>query len=261
MTTQRATSIFSALALALFLLPACGTGTSGAPNTTQAAVTPTAAATDVSHAPATVSAPDLSKCADEYSRPPSSSSFVPEGARLDPNTVYTPTINITRGDYEAALAKWNAQGISEYEIAVNNVALGGQGTILRVTSDKVQVLGYFYSDDSPIVQSTPETTEPSKYDLENTVAGLFEHVDGILNFGVCPNIGEMAFPVEYEIEFDQALGYPARIERNGYAPIEWHEQGIFSTLPAHSSYWKSVRKFTVLSRGEPGMPKSGQPNR
>jgi hypothetical protein len=255
MNIRRLTSLLCQLALALVLLSACQTAAQPAkPTPTE----PTATATAVPTATAAVVTTDLSKCGDEYSRPPSASSSVPEGATLDPNTVYTPTINITRAEYEAALATWQAQGIFEYEIAVSDVSFMGRGTILHVTGDKVKVLGYFYSREDPVVQATPTTNEPSEYDLENTVDGLFKHVDSILTYGVCPMRGPMAFPVAYKIEFDPALGYPSKIGRSGYEPEEWAAQGIYNTMPAHSSYTKRVEKFEIIKRRTPGMPDSGR---
>jgi hypothetical protein len=36
------------------------------------------------------------------------------------------------------------------------------------------------------------------------------------------------------------------IARKGSDPPEWEDQGIYSSMPAHSSYRKNVQKFTVI---------------
>ena len=161
-------------------------------------------------------------------------------------------INITRNDYEAALAKWRVQQIYEYEVEVKHVArLGFQGRI-HVTGEHVEVLPTIINGESRI----PLTADLAH---EYSVAALFDQVDTILTRGLCPSTGEWAFPVAYGITFHPDMGYPTRIARSAHEPPEWGQEGRFSTAPAHSSYWITVSNVRVIRTVVPGMPGSGHP--
>lgn len=194
--------------------------------------------------------PSASNCRDPMSRP-SSASYGSQPNSTSTVRSYTPTINITRNDYETALAKWRAQEVYEYEIEVEHVArMPFEGT-LHVTGDQVEVLPIIIDGESYI---------PIGGIVEDyTVAALFEQVDAILTHGLCTATGEWAFPVAYQIAFDPEKGYPTVVERDANEPPEWQQEGRYSTLPAHSSYWIKVKGLKVLRTGVPGMPSTGHP--
>ncbi len=133
-----------------------------------------------------------------------------------PTLASTPTIppprsNITRADYNAALAKWQGQGITDYEISVYQLSLGVDGVYrLRVQGDAVTVLSS--PDQNP---PNPTATPYPAYDFERsyTVAALFTEV----NFGLAHvergslENGQVLRFV-YKITFDPVWGYPRSID-------------------------------------------------
>ncbi|MDQ5825178.1 MAG: DUF6174 domain-containing protein [Chloroflexota bacterium] len=190
-------------------------------------------------------------CGDPLSNPLSASSGGQPGSTAVSRT-YTPTINITRNDYEAALAKWRVQQIYEYEVNVEHVAMMGFRGRIHVTGDHVEVL-------PTIINGEPRIPAGKARAGDYTVEALFDQVDIILTQGLCPATGEWAFPVAYDVAFHPDMGYPTHIERRGYTPPEWGQDGRFSTAPAHSSYWITVSNLQVIRTGVPGMPGSGHP--
>ena len=229
--------------VALSLIPLTACSAEREPTSTS----PVTASVPVIATPTTDNSSSLSKCSDEYLRTPSPPTWIPWGAELDPYAVYTPTINITRANYEAALAKWQAQNISEYEIAVSEVSLDGHGRILRVEKGNVTVVGYFYSG-TPVVETIPTAGVASERDLVNTVDGLFKRVKNILTYGICPGRGTTEFAADYEIEFDEKLGYPSKINRTG------RDSG-----DVHHFYWIDIVRFKIIKQGVlPGVPGTGQ---
>jgi hypothetical protein len=117
---------------------------------------------------------------------------------------YRPSINITRADYEAALNKWKAQGVLEYEITTQEISLrstNGYPETFRVNGDDVTIL-------QTILDSNPTPLTVHKSDLlplENTVEGLFAHVDSA--FDDAARRTSIDSQTIYEIQFDPTFGY------------------------------------------------------
>lgn len=192
-------------------------------------------------------------CGDPMSNPLSASSGQQPGSTAVSRT-YTPTVDISRNDYEAALARWQAQQIYEYEADIQMVSrLGFKGRI-HVTGDHAEAMPTIINGEQRV---------PLHEDLagEFTVEALFDHVGTILTRGLCPVTGEWAFPVDYYVAFHPDMGYPTRIARSAYEPPEWDAEGRFSTAPAHSSYRITVSNLKVLRVGVPRMPSTGHPEK
>jgi hypothetical protein len=187
-----------------------------------------------------------SPCKDSHG-PPSSSSSVEDPSKVTSAT-FTPTININRADYETALAKWQSQGVQEYQLAVKEVSLLGGSWTLHVTGDAVQVLR-----DPSLELSAPRPA--SEHEQAYSIKGLFSQVDEILTSGLCPRTGVWAFPMAYTVRFDEALGYPSYIERRGWEPDFWADEGRYSTAPAHSSFNITVESLNIVKSTPSSQPK------
>jgi uncharacterized ubiquitin-like protein YukD len=119
---------------------------------------------------------------------------------------FQPRINITRSEYEQALAKWKAQKVEEYEITVDITAFGAGTSTLRVSDygNKVEQL-------APIVRPTLGLTAK---DIEasikwDTIEGMFDEIDAAL---AASNV-DWNFHAKYQVSFDPALGYPQHMAR------------------------------------------------
>jgi len=159
---------------------------------------------------------------------------------LRPSVTTTPAIppprsNITRADYNAALAKWQQQGITDYEISVYQLSLGVNGVYqLRVQGDQVTVL----SNTSPY----PADSSARIY----TVAGLFAEIEGYLTDVERGKVeGSQILPFVYWVTFDPVLGYPTSLSSGCEDPIY---PGAY-TCPSDTSVTRTVRDLTVLAPG------------
>jgi hypothetical protein len=124
-----------------------------------------------------------------------------------------PKVNITRGDYEGALARWRALKVEEYEITTDTKAMFGGRFTLRVSENgkKLEVLG-------PTPKARPLSTvtaESIEYFRNNTVEGLFAEVGAILEDSDVirspASSGSGCFYMAYQVQFHPSLGYPKRI--------------------------------------------------
>jgi hypothetical protein len=124
---------------------------------------------------------------------------------------HPPLINITRGDYDRALAKWREQKIEEYEITTHTQAFAG-GTLTLHVSDygnKVEQL-------APNVRpASVLTAQDIEYLKRDTVEGLFAKVDRILAES---NESKKSaayltedFYMAYKVSFHPDIGYPQRV--------------------------------------------------
>ncbi|MDQ2809979.1 MAG: DUF6174 domain-containing protein [Chloroflexota bacterium] len=145
-----------------------------------------------------------------------------------------PRINITRADYTAALAKWQRQGITDYEISVYQLSLGVNGVSrLRVQGDQATVLAnpYQYPDD-----------ELARI---YTVAGLFAEVDAALREVEQDGAYGRSFPMVYNVTFDSVLGYPRHFDQGCYEPMTDSP----SVCPSDTFVTRKVQSLTVLAAG------------
>jgi hypothetical protein len=135
-------------------------------------------------------------------------------AESTPTTVPRGGMNITREQYEAALAKWQQAGITNYEMATDyadiNSELSGEwglvvkdGKIVEISRNGTKV--YMGSDrDIP----NPEANPSSLAFL--TVSAQFERIRKLLDDPRSEDLtidGEK-YEVAHIIEFDETLGYP-----------------------------------------------------
>jgi hypothetical protein len=127
---------------------------------------------------------------------------------------YPPRINITRAQYDHALASWQALHVEEYEITTNTQAFLGGELTLHVTDygNKVEELA---PNLRPLDTLTTADIDSLKQD---TVEGMFAQVDAILGqenalfkTGIMSGSGD--FYMSYSIGFDPVLGYPALIQQ------------------------------------------------
>jgi hypothetical protein len=144
-----------------------------------------------------------------------------------------PIINITRQQYEDALAKWTAAGIEEYEITTSVVTPWGHEGTLRVSDHGKGLLLLRYSEWS--------STKP---DWGDTVEGMFAEVSRILADNTEAYIdAAMTKDRYYEahtVEFDPDLGYPVQII--GFAVT------APNTWVSDASWGQKVHELRILKR-------------
>src|SRR5687768_14101654 len=92
-------------------------------------------------------------------------------------------INVTRAEYEAALARWKAQNILEYEITTRTDAYLGVLRKLRVSDGGKNIIAYDMYPDPGATPRPPSTPEPDlrKYFEVDTVEGMFVDVEAMLD--------------------------------------------------------------------------------
>jgi hypothetical protein len=126
-------------------------------------------------------------------------------------SISTPPINISRNEYEQALAKWKAQKIEEYEITTDTMALAGGARTLHV-SDHGNKIEQLYPKLLSASASTPEDFEYLKKD---TVEGMFAQVNHMLSesnaFNAVASYFTRDFYMAYQVTFDMDLGYPQAV--------------------------------------------------
>ncbi len=167
---------------------------------------------------------------------------VPGGATLTcPSTseISPPGINITREQYNEALAKWLSQGVQEYELVVmEGGGLSPDATWkirVRVNNGKSRVVSFRYLSG---YESPPARIKPA--DLEYlTIEHIFAVIDEISSpEGTCKYYDT--------VRFDPNLGYPASIFY-GLAGVYDANGGI------------AIKSLKILKRLTPGMPRTGNP--
>lgn len=172
----------------------------------------------------------------------------PSGIPTNIPALYSPSINITRADYNQAVALWQSQGITEYEMTVNELSLRSNNDypeIFRVKGDEVTVL-YSTGIPTPITMSRSEL-EPVITD--NTVEGLFETVADALSYA--EQATNEGFQTVYDVRFDPTFGYVSYFmtaceERRTPQP------GVSGyACPSDTSFRVQTSDFKVLSRSTP----------
>jgi hypothetical protein len=124
-----------------------------------------------------------------------------------------PRINITRSQYEQALATWHAQKVEEYEITTQLRSFLGGAVALHVGD-----YGGRIDQLAPEAQAFSKMTdEDARYLKRYSIEGLFASVDAILdgNEVFRPTAltgtgatGTESFHIIYHVTFDPNLGYP-----------------------------------------------------
>ena len=118
------------------------------------------------------------------------------------------TINFTQSDYDQALQKWSALGVSEYEIAIRS---GAHDITLSVKggADTIEVLQHLESG-SPVNELSLPTGAALLRRV--TVDLLFQRAKEALDataFGGSSSIGtEEEYFLDFSMRFDPTLGYP-----------------------------------------------------
>jgi hypothetical protein len=155
-----------------------------------------------------------------------------------------PRINITRHQYEEALTKWRNQNIEEYEITVDTDAWLG-GTVTLKVSDKGRKI--IRVDRPP---NRTYTEEDMQFLRSDTVEGMFEEIDAMLNNAEIIHTGSMSgkghFYMRYRVHFDDSLGYPVYLEGE---PVL--SPGAYVN---HADWKKTVTHFKILKRGNATAP-------
>ncbi len=125
---------------------------------------------------------------------------------IPPSTpaLYRPSINITRADYNQAVALWQSHGITAYEVTVNELSLRSSNNTetFRVEGNTVTVLGMFGSAPTPV---TVSRSDLEAIDADNTVEGLFDKVADALSYA--EQVTGEDLQMVFEIRFDPTFGY------------------------------------------------------
>jgi hypothetical protein len=151
-----------------------------------------------------------------------------------PSPTPYPRIDITRQEYDAALAKWEAARILEYEIdvAYNSVYSPVSGVWrLRVTGGRV--IDYHRLTDT--MPSLPEPDVNSDMLQFLTVEAMFNDIKRVLDDPTSAQItiGGSPFEVQYMVTFDNALGYPRTL-------------GIYPIFVTDNESYTEIRNLTIL---------------
>jgi hypothetical protein len=150
------------------------------------------------------------------------------------------TINITREDYEAALSKWQSQGIEEYAVEIGQIphASDQEGSVIYYVRGE-----YWVALPMPWPTSGAIATPAiiNKSDYPNPIASLFARIDRSLSFVE----SEGQAPYVYTVAFDPTLGYPSFYE-------EYCDEGPLHRFCGTDSYTRErVVRFEVLKRRQP----------
>ncbi|HEX8218973.1 MAG TPA: hypothetical protein VF914_07135 [Chloroflexia bacterium] len=152
-----------------------------------------------------------------------------------------PRINISRSDYEQALAKWRAQAVDEYVIT-----LAGTETKMRVSNGGRDIVVL-----SPLDMSTP-TPRFVEYLKSKTVEGMFAEIekalasDGVMHF---PGESEgPTFYIAYTVRFHPELGYPTYLEGHPATGTEAVIHDIGGEI--------AVKELTIIRQGTPAPTKA-----
>ncbi|HUS15846.1 MAG TPA: DUF6174 domain-containing protein [Chloroflexia bacterium] len=137
--------------------------------------------------------------------------------------------NISRWDYDQALARWRAQGIQEYEMEVEHVCfcpeIHYQLHVVQGQLDPTRST----ARDAPL--SGPGETASAQ---RLTVEGAFARVDRLLSGNLFSN----PHAIYTQVSFDSRLGYPNSITT----------QGTSSTHITDVDGSYTVKTLTVLKR-------------
>ncbi len=160
-------------------------------------------------------------------------------------------INITQAQYDEALAKWRAAGVSEYEMMAEYQAFSLYAGTLTLQVKGGEVVEVISFERGGRAAGTPI---PNPADLNFlTIEALFERIGEAL--ATKPwDIGgsEFGIPFDYQVEFDPTLGYPSLLQVTALPnPIS----GAQVADADSTTRVLSVKK--VDAAVVPGMPRTG----
>ncbi|MEO5953876.1 MAG: hypothetical protein ABIQ44_15545 [Chloroflexia bacterium] len=165
------------------------------------------------------------------------------GATVSPTAApFGPQINITRKDYDEAIAKWNAVDVREYEVIANFGSpysdLSGDwrlrvrdGKIVQIWRKDVEV----FIDDGRGIPN-PEANPDTLGFL--TIKSQFEDIKTLLDdpSSMYLTIGGEKFEMQYDIRFNAELGYP-----------EWFYSNPMRITD--NSATRQIKQFRVIEQG------------
>lgn len=162
--------------------------------------------------------------------------------------------NFTRADYEAALARWRAQDIAEYQIEVTYNAFSpfGGPWRLNVALDGGREFVTSFERLGEGGKGSGQTAQQLEW---LTIGNIFDQIDRALNNIENPNPDNLAY--DYSVSFHPTLGYPVSFSAK---PREMNV--------SDADFAFSVQSVTVLQTGTyvpsgggvvPGMPSTGHP--
>lgn len=225
-------AILAALACtSIFALAACDSGT-GIPNTPMVPIVPTVPAAT----PTVIDAATLTPIVEVNLPTPGPSAT----ATVDP---YQPVINITRKDYDDAIAKWRALDVREYEVIANFGSaysdvngdwrlLVRDGIIVQIWRGDVEVFIDDGSRSIPNPEANPGTLGFLTIDSQfRDIKELFDDPSKMYM-----EIGGDKFEMEFDIEFNDEFGYPEYFYSN---PIRITD----------NSEARRIRQFRIIEQG------------
>jgi hypothetical protein len=153
-------------------------------------------------------------------------------------------INVSRQEFQAALARWRALGVEEYEITVYAHAFidGGSRTI-HVGSHGESLI----STDPPL--NSPEDPREVAYVRSDTVEGMFEDIRAILDGQIRsdPTYYTRVSPsMAFTVKFDPQMGYPA--EFSGRCHPAWP---LETCQTADADWRRIVTSLKILKQTGP----------
>jgi hypothetical protein len=152
--------------------------------------------------------------------------------------VVKPGINVGKPQFDAALAKWRAHGIEQYEVTTEHISKSPwAGTwILRVSNngDTVEIVSYTGSSGVPSTPAMPPDTVKFL-----TVEQQFAAVEHVLTAG---QFGELERLVDYVVTFDPAFGYPSSIQIKTKPNVRSTDLGSSTT----------IKSLKILKQATPG---------
>jgi hypothetical protein len=155
--------------------------------------------------------------------------------QLVPKNVEHDTINITREDYEQALAKWQANRPRDYELTLER---SDHEVTLRISTElsTTELVQWLYLGRKPDEENDPPI--PVEL-LSMTVEELFALVDDSLstvNSDALPREDEFEASIfyDFEVALDEALGYPTH--------LAWYRR---LTKPARELTWRQETQDTI----------------
>ena len=162
----------------------------------------------------------------------------------------TPTVNITRQQYEEALARWHAQGVLEYEVEVDYLALspidGTWQLKVRVVEGKPELISYLRErvDIHYVTCGKSPNSLCEELQSRATVEGLFDW--GVRDWLDALNSNSAHGEFGIVVAFHSTLGYVTSFELR---------TGCCGGKPATIS----VKSLKFVKSSAPGMPRTGNP--
>lgn len=175
-------------------------------------------------------------------------------AQATPEAPMTSIANFTRADYEAALAKWRAQDVAEYQIEVTYNAFSPFGGPWRLTVAR-DGSSEFVTSFERLGEGGKGTGQTAEQLQWLTIGNIFDQIDRALSNIENSNSDDLAY--DYSASFHPTLGYPVSFSGK---PREMNV--------ADADFAFSVQSVTVMQTGTyvpgdggvvPGMPRTGHP--